>query len=106
MQWKERLKGEYRASPVAADGRIYFLNTKGLTTVMAASPRLNRLAENQLNAETLASPAISDGRIYIRGQEDALLHREMREQRTPLSQERRGEVTSGQTSVGGDLSVE
>ena len=66
LQWKERLKGEYRASPVAADGRVYFLNTKGLTTVMAASPRLNRLAENQLDADTLASPAISDGRIYIR----------------------------------------
>ena len=39
LQWKERLKGEYRASPLAADGRIYFLNTKGLTTVVAASPR-------------------------------------------------------------------
>ena len=29
VQWKERLKGEYRASPVAADGRVYFLNTQG-----------------------------------------------------------------------------
>jgi len=67
LQWKERLKGEYRASPVAADGRIYFLNTRGLTTVVAASPRLNRLAENQLDDETLASPAISDGRVYLRG---------------------------------------
>ena len=39
VQWKERLKGEYRASPLAADGRIYFLNTQGLTTVVAASPQ-------------------------------------------------------------------
>jgi outer membrane protein assembly factor BamB len=67
LQWKERLKGEYRASPVAANGRVYFLNTKGLTTVMAASPRPSRLAENQLNADTMASPAISDGRFYLRG---------------------------------------
>ena len=67
MQWKQRLKGEYRASPVVADGSVYFLNTKGLTTVIAASSRLRRLAENQLNAETIASPAISAGRIYIRG---------------------------------------
>ena len=29
LEWKERLKGEYRASPLAADGRIYFLNTQG-----------------------------------------------------------------------------
>ena len=40
LRWKARLKGEYRASPVAAEGRIYFLNTKGLCTVLSASPRL------------------------------------------------------------------
>jgi outer membrane protein assembly factor BamB len=67
MQWKERLKGEYRASPLAADGRIYFLNTQGLATVVAASPRFDRLAENQLDDETLASPIVSDGRLYLRG---------------------------------------
>jgi outer membrane protein assembly factor BamB len=66
VQWKERLKGEYRASPVAADGHIYFLNTQGLTTVVTASTRFNRLAENALADDTLASPAFSDGRIYIR----------------------------------------
>ena len=48
VEWKERLKGEYRASPLAADGRIYFLNTKGLTTVMGALSRISRLTENQL----------------------------------------------------------
>ncbi len=67
VQWKERLKGQYRASPLAADGRIYFLNTKGLTTVVAAAPRFSRLVENPLDDETLASPAVSDGRIFIRG---------------------------------------
>jgi outer membrane protein assembly factor BamB len=65
--WKERLKGEYRASPLAADGRIYFLNTQGLTTVISAEKRLNKLLENQLDDETLASPAVSDGKIFIRG---------------------------------------
>jgi outer membrane protein assembly factor BamB len=65
--WKQRLKGDYRASPVAADGRVYFLNTRGLTTVVAASPEFRRLAENPLDDDTLASPAISDGSIYIRG---------------------------------------
>jgi outer membrane protein assembly factor BamB len=67
MQWKERLKGEYRASPLAADGRIYFLNTQGLATVVAASPRFNHLAENQLDDDTLASPIVSDGHLYLRG---------------------------------------
>jgi outer membrane protein assembly factor BamB len=67
LRWKERLKGEYRASPLAADGRIYFLNTRGLITVVAAAPRFTHLAENQLDDETFASPIVSDGHIFIRG---------------------------------------
>lgn len=65
--WKERLKGEYRASPVVGEGRVYFLNTKGLTTVVSATATFDRLTENQVDDETLASPAIADGKIFIRG---------------------------------------
>jgi outer membrane protein assembly factor BamB len=67
LHWKERLKGGYRASPVAAEGRIYFLNTDGLCTVVSASRRFDRLTESQLADKTLASPAVSDGKIFIRG---------------------------------------
>ncbi|MCC6125047.1 MAG: PQQ-like beta-propeller repeat protein [Pirellulales bacterium] len=67
LYWKERLKGDYRASPLAADGRIYFQNTSGLTTVISAEKRLNKLLENQLDDETLASPIVSGGKIFIRG---------------------------------------
>jgi outer membrane protein assembly factor BamB len=62
-----RMAGDYKASPVAADGRIYFINTHGLCTVVSASSHLEKLAENQIDDETIASPAISDGRIYLRG---------------------------------------
>ena len=68
LRWKERLGGgPYRASPVAADGRVYFLNTKGMTTVVAASENFQRLAKNPLDDETLASPVVSDGKLYLRG---------------------------------------
>jgi outer membrane protein assembly factor BamB len=67
VKWKERLPGDYKASPLAADGRIYFLNLAGLCTVVAAAPKFEKLAENQLSAETIASPAVSDGRLYLRG---------------------------------------
>ena len=67
QKWKKRLPGDYKASPVAAEGRIYFLNLHGLTTVVAANDRYDKLAENQLDDETTASPAISNGRIYLRG---------------------------------------
>ena len=67
IKWQQRLKGSYKASPVAADGRVYFLNTSGLCTVVPATQRFEKLAENLLDDETVASPAISDGHIYIRG---------------------------------------
>lgn len=66
--WKERLPGDYKASPLAAERRVYFLNTSGLTTVVAAdTAEFRKLAENQLDDETLASPAASNGRLYLRG---------------------------------------
>ena len=66
LKWKERLPGEYKASPVAADGRIYFLNRAGLCTVIAASDKFEKLAANSLDGDAIASPAVAGGRIYIR----------------------------------------
>jgi len=68
LLWKERLKGAYRASPLAAEGRVYFVNMTGLCTVVSASTRFDRLAENQLDDDTIASPVPSAGRLFIRGQ--------------------------------------
>jgi outer membrane protein assembly factor BamB len=67
LKWKERLPGDYKPSPIAAEGRIYFLNRTGLCTVLAAAPRFEKLAENKIDADTVASPAVSDGKIYLRG---------------------------------------
>jgi outer membrane protein assembly factor BamB len=69
LHWKQRLAGDYKASPLAAEGRIYFLNTAGLCTVIAASNRFEKLAENQLPDVTLASPAVSGGHLFIRGRQ-------------------------------------
>ena len=70
LQWKQRLKGGYKASPLAADGRIYFLSIDGTCTIISASPRFDKLLENKLDDETIASPAVSEGRIYIRGKKN------------------------------------
>jgi len=68
LLWKDRVRGNYRASPLAAEGRVYFLNTEGLMTVISASPRFDRLTENRLDVEhTFASPAVSDGKLLLRG---------------------------------------
>ena len=67
LQWTQRLKGKYKASPMAAEGRVFFLNTEGLCTVISAMPRFEKLLENKLDDEFLASPAVSDGKVYLRG---------------------------------------
>jgi len=62
-----RLKpGTYSASPIVADGRVYVTNEEGLTSVFAAGPAFELLAENALNDYTLSSPAVSQGQIFIR----------------------------------------
>ena len=64
---QQRIKpGTYSGSPVLADGKIYITNEEGITTVIAAGPKFEVLAENPFNDYCLSSPAISDGRIFIR----------------------------------------
>ena len=64
--WRERLGGRYSASPIWADGRIYFLSEKGKTTVVQAGGEFKVLAENELNEKCGASPAVSQKHIFIR----------------------------------------
>jgi hypothetical protein len=40
---------------------------QGLCTVVSASPRFDKLTENQLDDQTIASPAASDGMLVSRG---------------------------------------
>ena len=67
LRWTQRLKGSYKASPIAAEARVYFVNTEGLCTVISAAPRFDKLLENKLNDEFIASPTVSDGKIFLRG---------------------------------------
>jgi outer membrane protein assembly factor BamB len=71
--WQQRLGGNYSASPVSADGRIYFLSEEGLTTVIAPGTEFRVLARNQLDGTTLASMAVSGGSIFVRS--DRYLYR-------------------------------
>jgi hypothetical protein len=64
--WQARLGGNFSASPVFADGRIYFLSEEGIATVIAPGKEFRKLATNQLDGATLASMAVSEGSIFIR----------------------------------------
>lgn len=68
QKWQNRLGGrDYKASPLAAEGRIYFLAKDGQCTVVNAAPQFAVISENKLDDEFLASPAVSDGRVFLRG---------------------------------------
>ena len=68
LYWQERLAGgDYKSSPLAAEGRFYCVDRSGVTTVLAASKKFQKLAENRLDDEFIASPAVSEGRLYLRG---------------------------------------
>jgi outer membrane protein assembly factor BamB len=58
--------GEYYASPVAAEGKVFLVNTEGKITVLKAAAQWEELAVNELGEDVSATPALSDGRIYVR----------------------------------------
>ncbi|PHX93275.1 MAG: serine/threonine protein kinase [Pedosphaera sp.] len=65
--WKERLGGDFFASPVRVGERIYASNVSGKTFVFTATPKnFQILAQNQLGEEAYASPVICGSRIYLR----------------------------------------
>jgi len=65
--WSQKLGRHHSASPVSAEGRLYFPDDDGKTFVVRAGATYERLATNELDDKIFASPAISNGAVYIRG---------------------------------------
>lgn len=66
VHWTERLDGEFSASPVCANGNVYFCNQIGKTFVVKAENEYTLLAENRLDAGFMASPAIAGDELFLR----------------------------------------
>ncbi|MGH9335339.1 MAG: PQQ-binding-like beta-propeller repeat protein, partial [Vicinamibacteria bacterium] len=58
--------GSYAASPIAADGRLYFTTEEGETFVVEAGPSYRLLGKNSVEGVVLSTPAASDGLLLIR----------------------------------------
>jgi outer membrane protein assembly factor BamB len=69
--WRQRLGGKFSASPVWADGNVYFLAENGRMTVVRDGPAFQLVARNELGEKCCASPALSQGNLFLRT-EDAL----------------------------------
>ena len=66
LHWQQRVGGNYSASPIFADGRIYLLSEEGVATVLAPGRTFQKLAVNELDGATLASMAVARGSFFIR----------------------------------------
>lgn len=69
-RWRERLGGNYSASPLHAAGVVYFQNETGEAVVVRAGPVFEELARNQLGTgeRTFASYAVDDGGLLVRSE--------------------------------------
>jgi outer membrane protein assembly factor BamB len=56
----------FSASPVAADGKLYFTSETGDVYVIKAGPEFEQLAMNSLDEIAMATPAIAEGILYFR----------------------------------------
>jgi outer membrane protein assembly factor BamB len=64
--WTARLTDSYSASPIAAEGRVYFFSEDGKATVIEAGRAFKVLAENTLDTGFMASPAVDGHALYLR----------------------------------------
>ena len=64
--WQKRLGGDFSASPLYAEGRIYYCNQDGRTFVVAAADEFTLLATNTLDDGFMASPAVYDKALFLR----------------------------------------
>jgi outer membrane protein assembly factor BamB len=58
--------GAVYASPIAADGHLFFTSEAGAIVVLPPTGDLTPLVVNDLKEETYATPAVADGRLYVR----------------------------------------
>ncbi|MFG0331954.1 MAG: PQQ-binding-like beta-propeller repeat protein [Maioricimonas sp. JB049] len=75
VHWNERLGGKFSASPVYAEGKVYFQDEQGTCTVVKAGTEFEVLAENTWadeGARTFASFAVLDGTLFLRSEKHLL----------------------------------
>jgi len=66
--YRERLGGNFSASPLHANGHLLFCSRTGEVSVVAPGPQWHEPARNQLDAGVLASPAVYRDSLVIRTQ--------------------------------------
>ena len=64
--WSDRIPGHFSASPILADGNIYFFSEMGHCYVIKPGEKYQLIARNKLDEGFMASPAVAGKSIYAR----------------------------------------
>jgi outer membrane protein assembly factor BamB len=64
--WTKRVGGNFSASPVCADGHLYFFDQDGKGHVLSTGRNAKVVATNKLGAGCMATPAIAGKALFVR----------------------------------------
>lgn len=64
--WQERIGGNFSASPLHANGNIYFHSREGVTTVLKAGKTFEILSKNKLDGAHMSSAAVDGDALILR----------------------------------------
>lgn len=73
--WRHRVGGNYSASPLFADGKIFFASEEGVVTVIEPGKTYRQLATSDLGARIMASPIAFGSTLVIRTADDLRLYK-------------------------------
>ena len=66
QRWQGRLLSACSASPIYANGLIYFFDEQGRSAVIRPGNTLDKVGENQLDGKIMASPAVLGNALFLR----------------------------------------
>lgn len=64
--WRQRIPGNYSASPIFVDGNIMFFSQQGKTTVIKPGATFEQVGVNSLDSGFMASPAVAGKALILR----------------------------------------
>jgi hypothetical protein len=64
--WRERVEGEFYASPIWVGGHLYNISREGEVVVLAAGDRFEVVHRIPLGEPSYATPAVAGGVMYLR----------------------------------------
>lgn len=65
--WRERVGGNYSASPILIDDKIYAVGEDGEVAVVAAADTYKLYGKSPIGDNSFSTPAVGNGRVYFRG---------------------------------------